>query len=36
MKACTGCSTLMLALVATTVLLLIFPEIATWLPRTMR
>jgi hypothetical protein len=26
----------MLAIVATTVLLMIFPEIALWLPRTMR
>jgi hypothetical protein len=36
MKVYKGCSILMLALVVTTVLLMIFPEIATWLPRTMR
>ena len=36
MKVYKGCSILMLALVATTVLLMIFPEIALWLPRTMR
>jgi C4-dicarboxylate transporter, DctM subunit len=36
MKVHKGCSILVLALVATTVLLLIFPEIALWLPRTMR
>ena len=36
MKVYKGCSILMLALVVTTVLLMIFPEIALWLPRTMR
>ena len=36
MKVYKGTSILMLALVATTVLLMIFPEIALWLPRTMR
>ena len=36
MKVYKGCSILMLALVATTVLVMIFPEIALWLPRTMR
>ena len=36
MKVYKGASILMLALVATTVLLMIFPEIALWLPRTMR
>ena len=36
MKVYKGCSILMLALVATTVLLMIFPDIALWLPRTMR
>ena len=36
MKVYKGCSILMLALVATTVLLMVFPEIALWLPRTMR
>src|SRR5712671_5398263 len=36
MKVYKGCSILMLAIVATTVLLMIFPEIALWLPRTMR
>jgi C4-dicarboxylate transporter, DctM subunit len=36
MKVYKGCTILMLALVATTVLLMIFPEIALWLPRTMR
>jgi len=36
MKVYKGCSILMLAIVATTVLLMIFPDIALWLPRTMR
>jgi C4-dicarboxylate transporter DctM subunit len=36
MKVYKGCSILMLALVVTTVLLMVFPEIATWLPRMMR
>ncbi|MBX9826196.1 MAG: TRAP transporter large permease [Xanthobacteraceae bacterium] len=36
MKVYKGCTVLMLALVATTVLLMIFPDIALWLPRTMR
>jgi len=36
MKVYKGCSILMLALVATTVLLMIFPDIALRLPRTMR
>jgi TRAP-type C4-dicarboxylate transport system permease large subunit len=36
MKVYKGCSILMLALVVTTVLLMIFPDIALWLPRTMR
>jgi C4-dicarboxylate transporter DctM subunit len=36
MKVYKGCSILMLALVATTILLMIFPDIALWLPRTMR
>ena len=36
MKVYKGCTILMLALVVTTVLLMIFPEIALWLPRTMR
>src|SRR3954454_193591 len=36
MKVYKGTSILMLALVATTVLLMIFPQIALWLPQTMR
>ena len=36
MKVYKGCSILMLAIVATTVLLMAFPDIALWLPRTMR
>jgi tripartite ATP-independent transporter DctM subunit len=36
MKVYKGCSILMLAIVAATVLLMIFPDIALWLPRTMR
>ena len=36
MKVYKGCSILMLAIVVTTVLLMIFPDIALWLPRTMR
>jgi hypothetical protein len=36
MKVYKGCSILMLSIVATTVLLMIFPDIALWLPRTMR
>jgi C4-dicarboxylate transporter DctM subunit len=36
MKVYTGTSVLMVALVATTILLMIFPQIALWLPETMR
>jgi tripartite ATP-independent transporter DctM subunit len=36
MKVYKGCSILMLAIVATTVLLMIFPQMALWLPQTMR
>jgi len=36
MKVYKGTSILMLALVATTILLMIFPQIALWLPATMR
>jgi tripartite ATP-independent transporter DctM subunit len=36
MKVYKGCSILMLAIVVATVLLMIFPDIALWLPRTMR
>lgn len=36
MKVYKGCSILMLAIVATTVLLMIFPQMALWLPATMR
>jgi tripartite ATP-independent transporter DctM subunit len=36
MKVYKGCSILMLSIVATTVLLMIFPDIALWLPRAMR
>jgi C4-dicarboxylate transporter, DctM subunit len=36
MKVYTGTSVLMVALVATTILLMIFPQIALWLPATMR
>jgi hypothetical protein len=31
-----SCSILMLAIVATTILLMIFPDIPLWLPHTMR
>jgi tripartite ATP-independent transporter DctM subunit len=36
MKVYKGCSILMLAIVVTTVLLMIFPQMALWLPQTMR
>ena len=36
MKVYKGTSILMLAIVVTTVLLMIFPQIALWLPQTMR
>ena len=36
MKVYTGTSILMLAILMTTILLMIFPEIVLWLPRTMR
>ena len=36
MKVYKGTSILMLSIVITTILLMIFPEIALWLPRTMR
>ena len=36
MKVYKGTSVLMLSIVATTVLLMIFPQIALWLPATMR
>jgi len=36
MKVYKGCSILMLAIVASTVLLMIFPQMALWLPQTMR
>jgi C4-dicarboxylate transporter DctM subunit len=36
MKVYKGCSILMMAIVLTTVLVMIFPDIALWLPRTMR
>ena len=36
MKVYKGCSILILAIVATTVLLMIFPQMALWLPATMR
>jgi C4-dicarboxylate transporter DctM subunit len=35
-KVYKGTSVLMLAIVATTALVMIFPDIALWLPRTMR
>jgi len=35
-KVYTGTSILMIALVLTTVLLMIFPQIALWLPNSMR
>jgi C4-dicarboxylate transporter, DctM subunit len=35
-KVYTGTSVLMIAIVMTTILMMIFPEIATWLPATMR
>ena len=35
-KVYKGTSILMLAIVATTVLIMIFPEIVLWLPRTMK
>ena len=36
MKVYTGTSILMLAPVATTVLIMVFPQIVLWLPNTMR
>jgi tripartite ATP-independent transporter DctM subunit len=36
MKVYKGCSILMLAIVATTALLMVFPQMALWLPATMR
>jgi len=36
MKVYKGTSILMLSIVATTALLMIFPQIALWLPATMR
>jgi len=36
MKVYKGTSILMLAIVITTVLLMIFPQIALWLPQTMK
>jgi hypothetical protein len=36
MKVYKGTSILMAALVVTTILLMIFPQIALWLPATMR
>ncbi len=36
MKVFHGCSILMLALMTTTILLMIFPQLALWLPNTMR
>ncbi len=36
MKVYKGCSILMLAIVLTTVLVMVFPQIALWLPATMR
>jgi TRAP-type C4-dicarboxylate transport system permease large subunit len=36
MKVYKGTSVLMLAIVATTILLMVFPQIALWLPATMR
>jgi hypothetical protein len=35
-KVYTGTSILMIALVLTTVLLMVFPQIALWLPNTMK
>ena len=35
-KVYTGTSILMIALVLTTVLVMVFPQIALWLPNTMR
>ena len=35
-KVYTGTSILMIALVLTTVLLMVFPQIALWLPATMK
>ncbi|MEW6667168.1 MAG: TRAP transporter large permease [Thermodesulfobacteriota bacterium] len=35
-KVCTGTSVLMTAIIITTILMMIFPEMATWLPATMR
>jgi C4-dicarboxylate transporter, DctM subunit len=35
-KVYTGTSVLMTAIIITTILLMIFPELATWLPATMR
>jgi TRAP-type C4-dicarboxylate transport system permease large subunit len=36
MKVYKGTSVLMLSIVITTILLMIFPQIALWLPQTMR
>jgi TRAP-type C4-dicarboxylate transport system permease large subunit len=36
MKVYKGCSILMLAIVLTTILVMVFPQIALWLPATMR
>jgi len=36
MKVFTGTSVLMLAIVITTILIMVFPELVTWLPATMR
>jgi C4-dicarboxylate transporter DctM subunit len=35
-KVYTGTSVLMIAIVITTILMMFFPQIATWLPSTMR
>jgi len=36
MKVYKGTSILMIAIVLTTILLMFFPQVATWLPATMR
>ena len=36
MKVYTGTSILMIALILTTVLLMVFPQLALWLPNTMK
>jgi TRAP-type C4-dicarboxylate transport system permease large subunit len=36
MKVYTGTSILMVALILTTVLIMVFPQIVLWLPNTMR